>query len=68
LRNFTLGKRISDEKVVSEQGLHTILDLIGVMVPFVSPPLRFHFVAIYDSACPQKAITETRAMTRSWRW
>ncbi|KAJ9612056.1 hypothetical protein H2200_003651 [Cladophialophora chaetospira] len=36
LRNFTLGKRISDEAVVGEQGLQTILDLIGVMIPFVT--------------------------------
>ncbi|KIW57111.1 hypothetical protein PV05_05709 [Exophiala xenobiotica] len=36
LRNFTLGTSIPDEKVVSEQGLQTILDLIGVLVPFVT--------------------------------
>ncbi|KAK5271907.1 hypothetical protein LTR99_000934 [Exophiala xenobiotica] len=36
LRNFTLGASIPDEKVVSEQGLQTILDLIGVLVPFVT--------------------------------
>ncbi|KIW71416.1 hypothetical protein, variant 2 [Phialophora macrospora] len=36
LRNFTLGKRVPDEKVVGEQGLHTILELISVMVPFVT--------------------------------
>lgn len=38
LRNFTLGKRIADETVTGEQGLRAILDIIGVMVPFVSPP------------------------------
>ncbi|KIW71415.1 hypothetical protein, variant 1 [Phialophora macrospora] len=68
LRNFTLGKRVPDEKVVGEQGLHTILELISVMVPFVSPPLRLQFVAVYDSGCPQKAVTKTRAMTRSRLW
>ncbi|KAJ4536627.1 hypothetical protein HRR76_004658 [Exophiala dermatitidis] len=36
LRNFTLGKPIPDEVVVSEQGLQKIVELIGVMVPFVT--------------------------------
>ncbi|KIX93621.1 uncharacterized protein Z520_10527 [Fonsecaea multimorphosa CBS 102226] len=36
LRNFTLGKRIPDEQVIGEQGLPTILELIRVMVPFVT--------------------------------
>ncbi|KAI1626710.1 hypothetical protein EDD37DRAFT_676358 [Exophiala viscosa] len=36
LRNFTLGKAIPDEKVLSEHGLQNILDLIGVLVPFVT--------------------------------
>ncbi|KAJ4524412.1 hypothetical protein HRR83_002533 [Exophiala dermatitidis] len=43
LRNFTLGKPIPDEVVVSEQGLQKIVELIGVMVPFVSPPSASHF-------------------------
>ncbi|OAG37913.1 hypothetical protein AYO21_07885 [Fonsecaea monophora] len=46
LRCFTLGKRIPDEKVVGEQGLQTILELIRPMVPFVSPPLCLPFVPI----------------------
>ena len=37
LRNFTLGKRISDDRITAVDGLETILQLIGVMVPFVSP-------------------------------
>ncbi|KAL6245237.1 hypothetical protein RBB50_008012 [Rhinocladiella similis] len=36
LRNFTLGKSIPDEKITGEQGLQTILDLIGVLEPFVT--------------------------------
>ncbi len=44
LRNFTLGKGISDETVMGEQGLEAILDIIGVMVPFVSPPVCVQFV------------------------
>jgi len=36
LRNFTLGKRIPDEKVMGEKGLHTILELIRPMAPFVT--------------------------------
>ncbi|KAL2432810.1 hypothetical protein ABEF94_014172 [Exophiala dermatitidis] len=36
LRNFTLGKPIPDEVVVSEQGSQKIVELIGVMVPFVT--------------------------------
>jgi len=39
LRNFTIGKAIPDEVITGEQGLKAILDLIGVMVPFVSPPV-----------------------------
>ncbi|OAP56926.1 hypothetical protein AYL99_09038 [Fonsecaea erecta] len=46
LRNFTLGKRLADEQVVGEHGLPTILELIRVMVPFVSPPLYLLFVPI----------------------
>jgi hypothetical protein len=36
LRNFTIGKKISDEEVTSASGLETIVDLIGTMTPFVS--------------------------------
>jgi hypothetical protein len=36
LRNFTIGKKISDDEVTSVRGLDTIVDLIGTMTPFVS--------------------------------
>jgi hypothetical protein len=36
LRNFTIGKKISDDEVTSAHGLDTIVDLIGTMTPFVS--------------------------------
>jgi uncharacterized protein (DUF2461 family) len=36
LRNFTIGKKVSDEEVTSPNGLDTIVDLIGTMAPFVS--------------------------------
>jgi hypothetical protein len=36
LRNFTIGKKISDNEVTSAHGLDTIVDLIGTMTPFVS--------------------------------
>src|SRR5947209_5087184 len=36
LRNFTVGKKISDEEVLSPNGLDTIVDLICAMIPFVS--------------------------------
>lgn len=36
LRNFTIGKKISDEEVISPNGLDTIVDLICAMIPFVS--------------------------------
>lgn len=41
LRNFTIGKRLPDEQVVGSRGLGAILQLIGVMVPYVSPPSVF---------------------------
>lgn len=41
LRNFTIGKKISDEEVTGPHGLQIIVDLIGTMTPFVSfPPHR----------------------------
>ncbi|RVX69382.1 hypothetical protein B0A52_06978 [Exophiala mesophila] len=36
LRNFTIGKRLPDEQIVGSHGLEVILQLIGVMVPFVA--------------------------------
>lgn len=39
LRNFTIGKKISDEEVISPNGLDTIVDLICAMTPFVSSTL-----------------------------
>jgi hypothetical protein len=36
LRNFTIGKKISDEEVISPNGLDTIVDLMCAMTPFVS--------------------------------
>jgi hypothetical protein len=54
LRNFTLGKGIEDEIVTGKQGLETILELIGALVPFVSPPLCLQFVSLQDL---QDAIT-----------
>jgi uncharacterized protein (DUF2461 family) len=36
LRNFTIGKEISDDEVISPNGLDTIVDLICAMTPFVS--------------------------------
>jgi hypothetical protein len=45
LRNFTLGKKISDMDVLSEDGLEKIADIIGAIVPWVSiPSLYFHRV------------------------
>jgi hypothetical protein len=38
LRNFTIGKKISDEEVTGPHGLQIIVDLIGTMTPFVSSP------------------------------
>jgi Conserved hypothetical protein (DUF2461) len=40
LRNFTIGKKISDEEVTGPHGLQIIVDLIGTMTPFVSSPHR----------------------------
>jgi hypothetical protein len=36
LRNFTLGKKLSDEDVVGSGGLERIAELISCLVPFVS--------------------------------
>lgn len=36
LRNFTLGKKLSDEEIIGPGGLNRIADLISCMVPFVS--------------------------------
>jgi hypothetical protein len=35
LRNFTLGKKISDTNVLSEDGIDKIADIIGAIVPWV---------------------------------
>jgi len=35
LRNFTLGKKISDADVLSEDGIDKIADIIGALVPWV---------------------------------
>jgi len=35
LRNFTLGKKISDAEVLSEDGIDKIADIIGALVPWV---------------------------------
>lgn len=61
LRNFTLGKGISDEMVIGKDGLATILDLIGAMVPFVSPPLWLQFVSFENL---QDAITSIDGVSR----
>jgi hypothetical protein len=36
LRNFTIGKKISDEEITGPHGLEIIVHLIGTMTPFVS--------------------------------
>lgn len=36
LRNFTIGSKISDEEILSDGGLQRILELVGVIKPFVS--------------------------------
>jgi hypothetical protein len=36
LRNFTMGRRLSDDEVVGRGGLDRIADLISSIVPFVS--------------------------------
>jgi hypothetical protein len=41
LRNFTLGKKLSDNEVVGPGGLERIADLVACLVPFVSSPFRF---------------------------
>jgi len=43
LRNFTIGKALSDEEVINPNGLDTIVDLIAAMVPFVSLSFFFSF-------------------------
>ena len=40
LRNFTIGKKISDEEVIGPNGLDTIVDVICAMIPFVSSTLQ----------------------------
>lgn len=35
LRNFTLGRKISDADVLSEDGIDRIADIIGALVPWV---------------------------------
>lgn len=39
LRNFTIGRKLTDQEVVGKQGLGRIAELISAMVPFVSVPL-----------------------------
>ncbi|OAL19736.1 hypothetical protein AYO22_09263 [Fonsecaea multimorphosa] len=62
LRNFTLGKRIPDEQVIGEQGLPTILELIRVMVPFVSPPLCLPFVRVVNLDCAARCYPDELLM------
>lgn len=41
LRNFTLGKKISDADVLSEDGIDKIADIISALVPWVCSLYRF---------------------------
>jgi hypothetical protein len=58
LRNFTLGKRIPDDKITGTTGLENIMQLIGVLVPFVSPLFRFQFAlaSILQRAIPLSGV------------
>jgi hypothetical protein len=47
LRNFTLGKKLSDEDIIGSGGLDRITDLISCMVPFVSYGV---FIVGFESA------------------
>ncbi|KAI9737924.1 MAG: hypothetical protein M1834_009294 [Cirrosporium novae-zelandiae] len=36
LRNYTLGKKLSDSEVIGPKGLDRIAEIVGVMVPFIT--------------------------------
>jgi len=38
LKNFTIGRKLTDQEVVGNKGLGRVAELISVMVPFVSLP------------------------------
>ena len=37
LRNYTIGRKLKDEEVLSSKATDTIVDLMGTMTPFVRP-------------------------------
>jgi len=50
LRNFTVGRKLKDEEVAGKGGLGRVVELLGCLVPFVSPrsalnPYRHHLPA-----------------------
>ena len=36
LRNYTIGKKLKDEEVLGSGGLNRIVELIGILTPFIS--------------------------------
>jgi hypothetical protein len=40
LRNFTMGRKLTDDEIVGPGGLERVGELIASMVPFVSPLFR----------------------------
>ena len=36
LRNYTIGRKLKDDEVVGSSGLDRIVNLIGILTPFVS--------------------------------
>jgi len=42
LRNFTVGRKLKDEEVVGKGGLDRVVELLGCLVPFVSPLVILH--------------------------
>ena len=63
LRNFTIGKKISDEQVTSPSGLDTIVNLIGTMTPFVScnfPIMPILFMVLHQPALLSSSLSECR--------
>ena len=50
LRNYTIGKRVSDDEVTGPNGLSRIADLVGILTPFVS------FSYCLSSTFPRSAV------------
>lgn len=49
LRNFTVGRKLKDAEVAGKGGLDRVVELLGCLVPFVSPSLHSILAAI---TCP----------------